>query len=120
MKGERRAALEDVRRAMRRIVPMAEECISYGMPAFRLEGEIVGGFAATASGCSYYPFSGRTLATLAADLEGWSRTRGALHFGPDRPLTPGLLRKLVRTRRAEIRAAADAPRPVSAGTRRRS
>jgi len=119
VKGERRAALDAVRSAMRKLLPRAEEVIRYGMPAFRLEGGIVGGFAVTSTGCSYYPFSGRTLRTLADDLEGWSQTRGALHFGPERSLPPALLRKLVRVRTAEIRAAARR-KVVSAGTRRRS
>ena len=58
VKGPRRSALEALRRTIRAIVPRAEECISYRMPAFRLDGRIVAGFAATAKGCSYFPFSG--------------------------------------------------------------
>lgn len=101
VKGERRAALEALRQTIRRLVPGAEECISYGMPAFRLEGRIVAGFAATAKGCSYYPFSGTTLGTLARELEGWEGTKSAVHFAPDRPLPRTLVRKLIETRIAE-------------------
>jgi uncharacterized protein YdhG (YjbR/CyaY superfamily) len=103
VKGERRATLETLRRAIRSIVPGAEECISYGIPAFRLEGRIVAGFAATADGGSYYPFSGRTLGTLASDLEGWAGTKSAVHFSPARPLPKTLVRKLLRTRIAEAK-----------------
>jgi uncharacterized protein YdhG (YjbR/CyaY superfamily) len=103
VKGDRRAALEALRETIRSIVPDAEECIGYGMPAFRLEGGIVGGFAATAKGCSYYPFSGSTLDTLAAELAGYTRTKSALHFGAGEGLPKALVRKLVRTRLAEIR-----------------
>jgi uncharacterized protein YdhG (YjbR/CyaY superfamily) len=74
------------------------------MPAFRLDGRIVAGFSATAKGCSYYPFSGRTLGTLAGDLAGWEGTKSAVHFGPDRPLPGSLVRKLIRTRIAEGKA----------------
>ena len=98
---EQRAALERLRKALRAILPRAEECISYRIPAFRLDGRIVAGFAATTRGCSYYPFSGSTLATLAKDLRGYRQTRGALHFDPARPLPAALVRKLVRTRIAE-------------------
>ena len=49
-------------------MPEAEECISYSIPAIRLEGRIVAGFAATAEGSSYYPFSGSTLGTPAGEL----------------------------------------------------
>ena len=103
VKGERRAALDALRRTIRSIGPGAEECISYGIPAFRLDGRIVAGFAATANGGSYYPFSGSTLATLASDLEGWEGTKSAVHFSADRPLPKTLVRKLLKTRIAEAK-----------------
>ena len=99
--GEKRAALDQLRALLRALLPKAEECISYGLPAFRLDGEVVAGFAATAKGCSYYPFSGSTLATLAFDLEGYAMTAGALHFAPTKPLPRALVRKLLKTRIAE-------------------
>jgi uncharacterized protein YdhG (YjbR/CyaY superfamily) len=68
-----------------------------------LDGAIVAGFQATARGCSYYPFSGTTLATLASDLRDYTRTKSALHFGPERPLPATLVRKLLRARIAETR-----------------
>jgi uncharacterized protein YdhG (YjbR/CyaY superfamily) len=101
VKGDRRAALEALRKTIRAIVPRVEECISYGIPAFRLEGRIVAGFAATKKGCSYFPFSGSTLRTLADDLEGYGGTKSALHFDPARPLPTTLVRKLIRARIAE-------------------
>jgi uncharacterized protein YdhG (YjbR/CyaY superfamily) len=96
-----RAALQKLRKTIRSIVPEVEECISYRMPAFRYRGRIVAGFAATSSGCSYYPFSGTTLDTLAADIEGHSHTKSALHFGADDPLPTSLLKKLLEARIAE-------------------
>lgn len=102
--GDRRAALEKLRRTIRSIVPRADECISYGFPAFRLDGAFVAGFAATAKGCSYYPFSGSTLGALAGDLGGYDMTRGALHFRPDKPLPATLVRKLIQARIAETEA----------------
>ena len=74
VRGERRAALDRPRRSIRIIVPKAEECISYSIPAFRLDGRIVAGFAATAKGCSYFPFSGSTLAALGDALEDYQQT----------------------------------------------
>ncbi len=56
--GDRRAALDALRKTIKWIIPEAEECISYAMPAFKLNGEVVAGFLATSKGCSYYPFSG--------------------------------------------------------------
>ena len=100
--GEQRAALDELRKTIRSIVPKAEECISYGLPAFRLDGSVIGGFAATSKGCSFYPFSGSTLTTLAADIEDYSRTKSAVHFSKDQPLPARLVRKLLRTRIAEL------------------
>jgi uncharacterized protein YdhG (YjbR/CyaY superfamily) len=99
--GDKRTALDKLRKTIRSIVPRAEECISYGIPAFRLDGAVVAGFSATVKGCSYFPFSGSTLRTLAGDLRGYDKTKGALHFRPDEPLPATLVRKLLKTRMAE-------------------
>jgi uncharacterized protein YdhG (YjbR/CyaY superfamily) len=99
--GEQRAALDQLRSLLRALLPKAEECISYGLPAFRLDGSVVAGFAATKKGCSYYPFSGRTLKTLADELQGYTMTAGALHFAAAKQLPRGLVRKLLKTRIAE-------------------
>lgn len=100
---ERRAPLEKLRRTIRSVVPTAEECISYGIPAFRLDGKVVAGFAATSKGYSYFPFSGQTLGTLADELVDYDQTKSALHFDTSKhPLPAGLVKKLVQARRAEI------------------
>ena len=101
--GDRRVALQDLRKTIRSIIPKSEECISYRIPAFRLEGAVVAGFCARMKGCSYFPFSGRTLKTLATDLGGYEQTKGALHFEPESPLPTTLVRKLLRTRIAEVK-----------------
>lgn len=97
----RRAALQKLRKLIRATLPTAEECISYSLPAFRYQGRVVGGFAATTRGCSYFPFSGTTLATLKADLTRFSQTKSALHFDPAKGLSATLVRKLLRARIAE-------------------
>lgn len=106
--GPQKATLEKLRATLRALLPGAQECISYNLPAFRLGDEVVAGFAATAKGCSYYPFSGATLRTVAKDLEGYAQTRGALHFAADEVLPVALVRKLVRARIAELSVAAPA------------
>jgi uncharacterized protein YdhG (YjbR/CyaY superfamily) len=98
-----RALLLALRKTIHAIVPEVEECISYGMPAFRYRGKVIAGFQATSKGCSYYPFSGTTLGTLADALDGYSQTKSALHFGADQPLPPSLVRKLLKARIAEGR-----------------
>ena len=98
-----RALLQKLRKTIHAIVRGVEECISYGMPAFRYEGRIIAGFQATSKGCSYYPFSGTTLQALAEDLEGYGKTKSALHFRPDEPLPTALVRKLIKSRIGETR-----------------
>ena len=101
VKPDRRAALEKLRGAIHSVVPDAEECISYSIPAFRYQGHVIAGFHATAKGCSYFPFSGTTLSTLSSDVAAYSRTKSALHFDPKRSLPVALVRKLIKARIAE-------------------
>src|SRR5262245_14150546 len=101
VKGEKRAALEKLRKTIRKIIPRAEECISYRIPAFRLDGRIVAGFSATTRGCSYFPFSGSTLRTLAGELESYEQTKSSLHFDPAEGLPSALVRRLIKARIAE-------------------
>lgn len=101
--GAKRTALEKLRKMIRQVIPKADECISYNMPAFRLNGTVVAGFLATAKGCSYFPFSGTTLETLAGDVSGYKQTKGSLHFDPGKPLSAALVRKLVKARIAETK-----------------
>jgi uncharacterized protein YdhG (YjbR/CyaY superfamily) len=100
---DKRALLESLRKTIRSIVPDAEECISYSMPAFRVKGGVLAGFLATSKGCSYFPFSGSTLAILANDLGDYGQTKSALHFDSKRPLAKTLVRKLLKARLAEVR-----------------
>ncbi len=105
----RRGTLERLRRTILAIVPDAVECVSYGMPAFRVDGGVVAGFQATSSGCSYYPFSGSTLDDLGDALAGFSRTKSALHLDAARPLPATLVRGLLRARVAELSRARQPP-----------
>jgi uncharacterized protein YdhG (YjbR/CyaY superfamily) len=100
---DRRRALKDLRKKIRSVIPDAEECISYRMPAFRVNGVVVAGFAATTKGCSYFPFSGSTLKTLGPLVSRYQQTKSSLHFSPEIPLPLALVRKLIKTRMAETK-----------------
>jgi uncharacterized protein YdhG (YjbR/CyaY superfamily) len=82
--------------------PKAEECISYGMPSFRLNGKLVAGFRAAADHCSFHPMSGATVATLRAELVGFDTSPGTIRFSARAPLPATLVRKLVQARTAEL------------------
>jgi uncharacterized protein YdhG (YjbR/CyaY superfamily) len=99
----KRSTLEAVRRTILEIVPHASETISYKVPAFRLDGAVVAGFAAFGDHLSYLPFSGSVLAHLSDELSGYTMTKSALHFPIDQPLSKAIVEKLIAMRRAEIR-----------------
>jgi uncharacterized protein YdhG (YjbR/CyaY superfamily) len=99
----KRKTLQELRQTIRGIVPAAEECISYGMPAFRLDGTVIAGFAAFKNHLSYLPHSGSALGELADDLAGYQSTPGSLHFPIDKPLPKALVKKLIAVRLREAR-----------------
>jgi uncharacterized protein YdhG (YjbR/CyaY superfamily) len=91
---DKRAALQFLRRAIKAAVPRAEECISYGIPAFRLEGKVLVHFGAAAKHCAFYP--GAIVEAHADELKGYDTSKGTIRFQPDTPLPSALVRKLVR------------------------
>jgi len=97
-----RSVLQSLRETIRSIVPEAQECISYKVPAFRVDGHVVAGFAAFKNHMSYLPFSGSVLKTLDSSLEGRAHTKSALHFTEESPLSGELVALLLHTRLAEI------------------
>jgi len=100
----KRSTLQALRQTILEVVPDAEECISYGMPAFRVGGKVVAGFAAFRGHLSYLPHSGSVLSELGDDLEGHTMTAGSLHFPVDKPLPKRLVKKLIDVRLRQIRA----------------
>jgi uncharacterized protein YdhG (YjbR/CyaY superfamily) len=99
----KRRTLEAMRRTILEIVPDAEQVLSYRVPAFRVDGRIVAGFAAFKDHVSYLPFSGSVLGELEDELDGYAMTKSSLHFPVDRPLPETLVRKLIAVRLAEAR-----------------
>jgi uncharacterized protein YdhG (YjbR/CyaY superfamily) len=75
----KRTTLKLLRDSIMRVVPDAEQCISYGMPAFKVNGSVVAGFAAFKNHLSYLPHSGSVLDQLGEDLAGRPMTKGSLH-----------------------------------------
>jgi len=98
----KRSTLKALRRSIRAAVPEAEEGISYGMPAFRVDGKVVAGFAAFKNHLAYLPHSGSVLAELAEELAGYERTSGSLHFAIDQPLPDDLVGRLVEAKLAQL------------------
>ena len=82
----KRSTLQELRSTILEIIPEVDEAISYGVPAFRVQGKTIAGFAAFQHHLSYLPFSGSVLTQLAGELHGYTMTKSALHFPIDEPL----------------------------------
>jgi uncharacterized protein YdhG (YjbR/CyaY superfamily) len=98
---DNRAALQKLRRTIKTVVPKAEECISYGIPAFRLNGKVLVWFSAAAKHCSFFP-GAAAVANNAVALRKYSTSKGTVRFPADKPLPLSLVRKLVRSRVADM------------------
>lgn len=96
---DQRAALEKLRRTIKAVAPKAEECISYQLPAFRLNGRMLVWLGATPHRCALYPDA--IVEAHKSELKDYDTSKGAIHFQPDHPLPAALVRKLVRARMAE-------------------
>ena len=97
----KRATLAELRDTIVAIVPDAEQCMSYGMPAFKLRGKTIAGFAAFKNHLSYLPHSGSVIPQLAKETDGYTKTKGSLHFPVHKPLPKKLVKKLLDARMAE-------------------
>jgi uncharacterized protein YdhG (YjbR/CyaY superfamily) len=97
-----RSTLEALRKSIIEVVPGAEQCISYGMPAFKVQGKTVAGFAAFKNHLSYLPHSGSVLATLPDDVAPYETSKGSLKFAINNPLPKRLVKKLIHTRMEEL------------------
>jgi uncharacterized protein YdhG (YjbR/CyaY superfamily) len=104
---DQRAALQDLRRQILAAAPGASECISYGMPGFRLNGVLVWMGAGKAH-CAFYP-SG-LVADFKDRLVGYETSKGAIRFQPGKPLPEDLVRDIVKRRVTEDAAKAAARR----------
>jgi len=94
----KRSTLSRLRLDILKVVPDAEQCISYGLPAFRVAGKTIAGFGAFKNHLSYLPHSGSVFPELADDLVGYSKSSGALRFPVDEALPPELVEQLISVR----------------------
>ncbi len=97
-----RTTLDQLRRTILEIIPEADQCISYGTPAFRVRGNVVAGFAAFKDHLSYLPHSGSVLRELRDDVASYATTKGSLHFALDSPLPKALVKKLIAVRMTQL------------------
>lgn len=110
-----RAMLDELRKIIQAAVPQAEECISYQIPAFRLNGKVLVLFGITAKHCSFYPGSGTAVEAHKDYLEGYSTSKGTIRFDENKPLPAGLVGKIIKYRIAENAARQDTPADAKKG-----
>jgi uncharacterized protein YdhG (YjbR/CyaY superfamily) len=97
-----RTTLLAMRAVLARLLPEADQVLSYGVPTFKLRGKGVAGLAGYAAHCGYLPMSGSVTATLADQLAGYSVTKGSVRVPADQPLPGELIEALVDARLAEL------------------
>jgi uncharacterized protein YdhG (YjbR/CyaY superfamily) len=98
----KRSTLKALRQTIHDIVPEAEQGIAYGLPAFRMHGKPIAGFAAFKNHLTYMPHSGSVLGQLADDAAAYATSKGALQFPIDKPLPKALVKKLIAVRLKEV------------------
>jgi uncharacterized protein YdhG (YjbR/CyaY superfamily) len=99
LSADKRTALEKLRKAIRAAAPGAEECISYQLPAFRLNGRFLLAFGAASQHCAFYP--GTVVEDHKDELADYNISKGTIRFPADKPLPVTLVKKLVKARIAK-------------------
>jgi uncharacterized protein YdhG (YjbR/CyaY superfamily) len=100
LSADKRAALEKLRKDIKAAAPKAEECISYGIPSFRLNGMLLVSYGAGAKHCAFYP--GSIVRAFKKELKDYDTSgKGTIRFSAEKPLPSVLVRKIVKARIAE-------------------
>jgi uncharacterized protein YdhG (YjbR/CyaY superfamily) len=97
---DKRRALEKLRQDIKAAAPKAEECVSYGIPGFRLNGKLLVSYGAAAKHCAFYP--GSTLQAFNKQTKDYDTSgKGTIRFPANEPLPSALVKKIVKARIAE-------------------
>ncbi len=97
----KRSTLQGLRQTIREVLPEAEEGMSYRLPAFKIDGKVIAGFAAFKNHLSYLPHSGSVFPELHDEVASYKTSTGALQFPVDTPLPKPLVEQLIRVRIAQ-------------------
>jgi uncharacterized protein YdhG (YjbR/CyaY superfamily) len=91
---ERHALLESMRRIITDAVPAAQECISYGMPAYKYKG-MLAYFASFKNHIGFYPMPA-AMTAFKKQLAAYKTTKAGMQFPPDKALPKKLIREMVQ------------------------
>jgi len=102
LSAHKRAALQKLRKDVKAAAPKAEECISYGIPGFRLNGKLLVSYGAGTKHCAFYP--GSIVKEFKDELKDYDTSgKGTIRFSADTPLPSALVREIVKARIAQQR-----------------
>jgi uncharacterized protein YdhG (YjbR/CyaY superfamily) len=93
-----RDVLEELRRVIKDSAPEADEAISYGMPAFKLNGKNLVFFAAWKNHVGFYPGGPSAIEAFKKELSPFKQAKGTVQFPLDKPIPFDLVKKIVKFR----------------------
>ena len=96
-----RPVLEQVRSAIRKAVPKADEVISYQIPAYKLNGRVVIYFAGWKEHYSLYPVSDRLVKSFKAELPPFEVKKDTVRFPLSKPVPVKLIEHIAKVRAKE-------------------
>ena len=99
---ESRKALKELRALIKRAAPRATEKISYGIPAFNLNGQYLVYLAGWKKHISLYPVTAGVARTFKDELKRYRTGKGTLQFPLAQRMPKGLIRRVVKFRVAEV------------------
>jgi uncharacterized protein YdhG (YjbR/CyaY superfamily) len=95
--------LQQVRKAIRKAAPEAEEAISYAMPTFKLNGNLVH-FAGYKNHIGFYP-APQGIEAFQEELSKYKGAKGSVQFPLDQPMPLDLIKRIVEYRVEKQKAA---------------
>lgn len=98
-----RRALEAIQSSLRKLLPGADEVVAWGMPSYRVDGDLVLSFSGFSEHNSLFPGAG-VVRAMRTELPGYETTKGTIHLPRDTAPPLSVLRTVVRARIEEINA----------------
>jgi uncharacterized protein YdhG (YjbR/CyaY superfamily) len=103
VEASKREALERIRALAMKIVPDAQDTISYAMPTLKYKGKPFLGFDARKNHIGIYPYSNEVIETLKDKLQDYGTSKGAIRVPLDKPIPEALLKQIIECRLAIIK-----------------